>query len=98
MNTRVDTAVLYYILSIAMSELRARNVKPSKVDVKDVSKSVEDKVSGTSSSALRADEQVTKNVKKAEQGGYVRSLVAVLALLAVGFFGVRVSSDRKIIS
>jgi hypothetical protein len=40
---------------------------------------------------LEADEQVKKNVKKAEQGGYVRSLVAVLALLAVGFFGVRVS-------
>jgi len=45
-----------------------------------------------------ADEQVKKSVKKVEQGGYVRSLVAVLALLAVGFFGVRVSFDRKIIS
>jgi hypothetical protein len=40
---------------------------------------------------LVADEQVKKSVKKAEQGDYVRSLVAVLALLAVGFFGVRVS-------
>jgi hypothetical protein len=77
-----------------MSELRARNVKPSKADVKDVKKSVEDKVSGTSLSGIRADGQVKKNVKKAEQGGYVRSLVAVLALLAVGFFGVRVSFTR----
>jgi len=43
LNARVDTAILYYILSIAMSELRARNVKPSK-EVKDIKEKAESQV------------------------------------------------------
>ena len=46
----------YTTLSITMSELRARNVKPSKADVSDVKKSVEDKASdGTLRSGIGAD-------------------------------------------
>jgi hypothetical protein len=75
-----------------MSELRARNVKSSKA---------EDKVSkGSSGAEVRLSDscrnhkltyQIKKNIQKVEQASYVRSILAVLGLLAVGFFGVKVS-------
>lgn len=60
-----------------MSELRARNVKPNK---------------GAGSDAKNdKNVQLNKSIKKVEQAKYVRSFLAILGLLAVGFFGVRVS-------
>ena len=55
LNTTIRLS--YTILSITMSELRARNVKPSQADVTDVKKSVEDKASdGIRRSGIGADE------------------------------------------
>jgi len=55
LNTTIRLS--YTILSITMSELRARNVKPSQADVTDVKKTVEDKASyGTLRSGIGADE------------------------------------------
>jgi hypothetical protein len=74
-----------------MSELRARNVKPNG-EVKDVKGSVGAQVSLLFATIeTGADEQVNKDIKKVEQSSYVRSFVAILGLLAVGFFGVRVN-------
>jgi hypothetical protein len=66
-----------------MSELRARNVKPTK----------------GAGPKLKDDENVQLNKSiKVEHPNYVRSFVAILALLAVGFFGVRVSQLKSLLS
>jgi hypothetical protein len=68
----------YIPLRLLMSELRARNVKPTK---------------GAGPKPKDNENiQLNKSInKKVDHPNYVRSFVAILALLAVGFFGVRVS-------
>ena len=75
-GTSLNNLSITPLTVLLMSELRARNVKPNK---------------GAGSDAKNdKNAQLNKSIKKVEQANYVRSFLAILGLLAVGFFGVRV--------